>query len=150
MITRNLLLLLVALAAGGLQSIQGSINADLGRSLNHPLQATFISFFGAIIALIIVLAVLRPAIPSMAQLKSIPAINFTGGIYGIIFVTTVLVLAPKIGIANTLVAAIVGQVIVSVILDHFGLFGLALRPLSLYRLIGCAGLVISLLLIQKT
>ena len=88
--------------------------------------------------------------PSLAQLKSIPPINYTGGIYGIIFVTTILILTPRIGIANTLVAAIVGQVIVSVILDHFGLFGLAQRSISLSRLLGCVGLVVCLLLIQKT
>jgi len=147
---RNLLFLALALCVGGLLPIQGAINAHLGKSLNHPLQATFISFFGAIILLVILLMAFNPSLPSITQLKSTPAFYFTGGIYGVIFVTTILVLAPRIGIANTLVATIIGQLIVSVALDHFGVFGLQRLPVNGLRLLGCAGLVISLYLIQKT
>lgn len=147
---RNLLFMVLALGVGGLLPIQGAINAHLGKSLNHPLQATFISFFGAIILLVLLLLALNPTLPSITQLKSTPAFYFTGGVYGVIFVTTILVLAPRIGIANTLVATIIGQLIVSVALDHFGVFGLQRLPVSGIRLMGCAGLLISLYLIQKT
>jgi transporter family-2 protein len=146
---KNLLLLMVALFAGGLVPVQGSINAHLSKGLNHPLQATFISFFGAVLLLVVVLMALNPALPTLSQLRSIPPIYYTGGIYGVLFVTTLLVLTPHIGIASTVVATIVGQLILSVILDHLGLFGLARHPLSLSRLIGSAGLLVSLYLIQK-
>lgn len=147
---KTFLFLTIALGVGGLLPIQGAINAHLGKSLNHPLQATFISFFGAIILLIILLALLNPRLPSLAQLQSTPGIYFTGGVYGVIFVTTILMLAPRIGIANTLVATIVGQLIVSVLLDHFGVFGLTRYPISTHRLMGCAGLIVSLYLLQRT
>ena len=48
---KNIVFLALALCVGGLLPVQGSINAYLGKSLNHPLQATFISFFGAILFL---------------------------------------------------------------------------------------------------
>ena len=147
---RNLVLLIVALCVGGLLPIQGAINAHLGKSLHHPLQATFISFFGAIVVLVIVLAVTHPPLPTITQLADIPWRYYTGGIYGVIFVTTILLLAPRIGIANTLVATIIGQLIVSVILDHIGGFGLQRLPVNGFRLLGCVGLVVSLYLIQKT
>jgi bacterial/archaeal transporter family-2 protein len=147
---KTLLFLLLALCVGGLLPVQGSINAQLGKSLNHPLQATFISFFGAIIFLILLLMVFNPPLPSVSQLKSTPAFYYTGGIYGVIFVTTILMLAPRIGIANTLVATIIGQLIVSVILDHFGTFGLQRQPINGYRLLGCVGLLVSLYMIQKS
>lgn len=147
---KSLLYLIVALCAGGLVPIQGSLNAHLSKSLNHPLQATFISFFGAVILLGIILLALNPPLPNVAQFKSIPPIYYTGGIYGVLFVTTIFVLAPRIGIANTVVAAIIGQLVLSVILDHFGLFGLVRRPITVFRMLGCIGLVISLYLIQKT
>jgi transporter family-2 protein len=146
---KNCIFLFLALCVGGLLPVQGSLNAHLGKSLNHPLQATFISFFGAILVLFLLLLALSPPLPSVSQLKSTPAVYYTGGIYGVVFVTTILMLAPRIGIANTLVATIVGQLIVSVILDHFGVFGLVRHPISGYRLIGCAGLMVSLYLIQK-
>lgn len=147
---KNYIFLFLALCVGGLLPIQGSINAHLGKSLNHPLQATFISFFGAIIVLFLLLLALSPSLPSVSQLKSTPAFYYTGGIYGVMFVTTILMLAPKIGIANTLVATIIGQLIVSVALDHFGAFGLMRHPVNGFRLMGCTGLIVSLYLIQKT
>jgi bacterial/archaeal transporter family-2 protein len=147
---KNLLFLMLALCVGGLLPIQGTLNAHLGKSLNHPLQATFISFFGAMILLVVLLLVLHPSLPTISQLKSTPAIYYTGGIYGVIFVTTILVLAPRIGIANTLVATIIGQLIVSVFLDHIGAFGLPRHPVNGFRLLGCIGLLVSLYLIQKT
>ena len=147
---KNLLFILAALCAGGLVPIQGSINAHLSKGLNHPLQATFISFFGAVLLLVAVLMVLNPSLPTLAQLRSIPPIYYTGGAYGVLFVTTILVLTPLIGIASTVTATIVGQLILSVILDHFGLFGLQRHPVDLPRLIGGAGLLVSLYLIQKS
>ena len=147
---RTFLFLLVALGVGGLLPIQGAINAHLGKSLNHPLQATFISFFGAIIVLVFLLAALNPQLPTLDELKSTPAIYYSGGVYGVIFVTTILMLTPRIGIANTLVATIIGQLMVSVALDHFGGFGLTRQPITVYRLLGCVGLIVSLYLIQKT
>ena len=147
---KNLLLILIALCAGGLVPVQGALNAHLSKNLNHPLQASFVSFIGAVVLLIVVLLILGPPLPSLSQLKSTPAIYYSGGIYGVIFVTMVLVLTPHIGIANTVVAALVGQIIISVMLDHTGLFGLVRHPMTIYRLIGCAGLFVSLYLIQKT
>ena len=147
---KNLLFLSLALCVGGLLPIQGAINAHLGRSLNHPLQATFVSFLGATVVLVLLLLVLNPTLPTIPQLTSTPVFYYTGGIYGVIFVTTILVLAPRIGIANTLVASIVGQLIISVCLDHVGAFGLARLPVNGFRLLGCMGLLISLYLIQKT
>lgn len=44
---KNLACLRLALVVGGLVPIQGSINAGLGRSVNHPLQAAFVSSLGS-------------------------------------------------------------------------------------------------------
>jgi bacterial/archaeal transporter family-2 protein len=145
---KKLVFLVIALCVGGLVPIQGTINAHLGKSLNHPLQATFISFFGAVLILVLLLLALNPSLPSLAQFKSIPFFYYSGGVYGVVFVTTILMLAPRIGIANTIVATIVGQLLISVILDHFGVFGLARYPVSALRILGCVGLLVSLYLIQ--
>ena len=61
----------------------------------------------------------------------------------------ILVLAPNIGIANTLAASIAGTLIVSVAFDHFGLIGLPVQPVNATRIVGCVGMLISLVLIQR-
>ncbi len=142
-------LMTFALLIGGLIPLQGSLNAQLGKVMNHPLQAAFISFVGGTLSLLILLLVLRPEIPGVKVLQGQPWYLFTGGFLGACFVTMVLVLAPHIGIANTLAAAIAGQLIMSVAFDHFGWLGLAVQPAGLSRILGCIGLVVSLILIQR-
>ncbi len=146
---KTILLMLVALVIGGALPLQGALNSHLGKALNHPLQASFVSFFGAVLFLVVLLAVVRAPLPSAAQLGGIPWYYYTGGVLGVVLVTAILVLTPVIGVANTLAAVIAGQLILSVILDHFGLLGLEVRAASPLRIVGCFGLIASAVLIHR-
>jgi transporter family-2 protein len=55
---------------------------------------------------------------------------------------------PKIGIANAVVAALCGQVILSLILDHFGVLGLSVNSINIQKIIGSVFLILGLLLIN--
>ena len=68
---------------------------------------------------------------------------------GVVFVTTVILLVPEIGTANMLAGAIVGQLIVSAVFDHFALFGLPKTPLTLQRSIGIILLIVGVFLVAK-
>lgn len=144
-----LIFMTVALLIGGLLPLQGAINSQLGRALNHPLQASFISFLGGLLAILALLLVLRPELPRAELLRGQPWFLFVGGLIGASYVTMVLTLAPKIGIANTLTASIAGTLVVSMAFDHFGLFGLPVHPVNLMRAAGGLGMLISLVLIQR-
>ena len=139
----------VALLIGGLLPLQGAINAQLGKVLNHPLQASFISFFVGTSAIFLVLLLLRPELPRAELLRVQPWYLFFGGLIGASYVTMILVLAPSIGMANTLSASIAGTLVVSMAFDHFGLFGLPVHPINLARVAGCFGMLVSLFLIQR-
>lgn len=143
-------LMLVSLIVGGLFPIQGALNSHLNRFLNHPLQASFISFAGAIILLVILLLIFHPALPDTGKLFELDWYYFMGGACGVGFVTMFIILAPKIGIANTTAAFIAGQLMASVFLDHFGAIGLPVNPISMHRVIGCLLLIGGLLMIQRT
>ena len=41
------------------------------------------------------------------------------------------VLAGKIGVANFILMAVTGQIMSSMVIDHFGLFGVPIRPNNL-------------------
>lgn len=139
----------IALLVGGVLPLQSAINSRLGQVLSHPLQASFISFLGGTIGLLAVLTLIRPEFPSPALIRSQPWHLFVGGLLGAAYVTMIITVAPKIGIANTLTASIAGSIIVSVIFDHFGLMGMPIKVINLPRIIGSAGMLISLFLIQK-
>jgi len=150
MMVKTLWFVFIALLVGCLFPLQGALNAQLGKVVSHPLHATLISFIGGVIMLLILLIILQHGLPSIEQIKSTHWLNLTGGVYGVIIISSVILLTPRIGITNTIAAMVVGQLVFSVVLDHFGIFGLQERPINSVRLLGCFGLVLSLLLIQKS
>ena len=147
---KTLLLTGIALIMGGLIPVQSSLNSFLGQQLKSPLQATFINFAGGLVlALFLLLVVFRVTIPSMAVLKEIPWYYYFGGFIGVSFVTMVVMLTPKIGITNVLAGALVGQLIVSAVMDHFGLLNLNVHPITWNRVFGIIFLIVGIILTQK-
>lgn len=138
-----------ALAAGALMPIQSSLNARLGKLLPHPLQSSLTNFLVGSVALALLLIAIRAPWPSTAALAAIPPRFFLGGVLGAIFISTVLILLPRIGVLNVLASAVVGQLLVSILIDHFGWFGVPVQPVSLSRLAGALSLVAGLVLIQR-
>lgn len=146
---RTLLLMLIAMLAAGVIPVQAIVNGRLGQEVQNPLLASLISFTGGTMLLCLLVLLSSggwPAIPATARL---PWYLFTGGLLGAVFVTAVLMLVPRIGTANLLAAAIVGQLLMSLIIDHFALLGMPQGSVSLSKLGGAALLVLGMLLIQR-
>lgn len=141
-------MLLISLAVGGLLAVQGMVNGQLGKSLSHPLQASLISFTVAMLFLAIVMFFFGIKVPARQTLGEIPWYLYTGGLLGIIYVTTVLVLIPRAGVANVILAVFVGQMVISICADHFGWFNSPVRSLDITRISGCFLLLGGLYLIQ--
>jgi len=142
-------LVAIALLIGGLLSIQGSLNSHLGAFLKHPLQAAFVNFFVGTIALFILNIVLKTEIPTSKELVKVPVYLFFGGLLGAIYVTSAVVLIPKIGVTSMLAASIAGQLIISSVIDHFGFFNVPVHPISFGRIAGIALLATGIFFIQR-
>jgi transporter family-2 protein len=145
---QSLIMLTLAVMAGAVIPLQGGINALLGKNLGHPLWATLASLLVSVVALGLVLLLLRPALPNLALATKAPLWVWSGGLYGVCFISLALILIPKLGASGFVAAAIAGQLIASLLLDHFGALGLALRPLSGPRLLGALLLVAGVAVIQ--
>jgi len=139
----------VALLIGGLLAIQGSINSQLGSYLKHPIQAAFVNFLVGTFCLLLFNLLMRTGAPKMSVLTQIPYYLFLGGILGAIFVSSVVILIPKIGVATMLGASIGGQMILAAIIDHYGFFNLTVHPISSGRIIGIIFLIAGIFLIQR-
>lgn len=128
---------LTALLAGMALASQSAINSQLAKGLlGQPLVASAISFaIGTVVLFVICLwkADLSGAwqhLPEQAWWK------WVGGILGAWFVFTIVYLAPKIGMTNMLFFVIVGQLLMAAVIDHFALFGMPIRPLELWHILG--------------
>lgn len=146
---RTLLLMAVAMLAAAIIPIQAIVNGRLGQEVQNPLLAALISFAGGTIALAILLVVSARGVPTLPAGAELPWFLFTGGLLGAVFVTVVLILVPKIGTANVLAAAIAGQLLMSLIVDHYSLLGVPQSSVSLTKIGGVLLLVAGMLLIQR-
>jgi len=55
---------------------------------------------------------------------------------------------PRLGAATTLALVVVGQMVGSLLLDQFGLFGTPQHPVSVIRIAGAACLILGVVLIR--
>ena len=141
--------LLLALAAGVLLPVQAGLNAQLRSALGSPIAAAFISFLVGTAALAAATLLFRISFPVSRAWAVTHPVQWSGGIIGALYVLAAVVLAPKLG-AGTLVAAVVaGQMITSLLLDHYGLIGFPVHPLSAVRFIGAALIIVGVVLIQR-
>lgn len=141
-------LLLLAVIAGAVVPFQSAINANLGRGLGHPLWATLASLLVSIIVLLPVIIALRLPLPSLAFITRAPLWMWAGGAFGVCFISLALMLLPRLGASGFIALAVAGQILASLLLDHFGLFGLAQRPMTTPRALGALLLVAAVVLIQ--
>ena len=142
------LMLLVAMSAFVIP-VQAIVNGRLGQIVQNPFLAAVISFTGGTIVLSVLLLIWSQGIPSVSTGTPIPWYLYTGGLLGAVYVTTVLCVVPTIGPANVIAAAIVGQLFMSLVMDHWGLWGVQPNPITTAKATGAVLLIVGALLIQR-
>ena len=144
----KLLLILFVIIVGTLGPIQTGVNATLSSYLAHPSQAAFISFLGGVIIYSIILFFLKPTLPSLDELKKIPLWAFTGGLMGACIVFGAIIIAPKIGAATYVSTFITGTIIMSLLLDHFGLMAFQTKPIDLWTIFGASLVITGMMIVN--
>jgi len=143
------LLLLFAFVAGVALPVQFSINAVLRGFVGGPAVAATISFFGGTLALIVVALVLRESWQLGEAVARAPGWAWVGGLLGALYVLATIVVIPRLGAATTVGLILAGQVLASIVIDHFGLIRVPVHELNIPRLAGAVLIVIGVALVQR-
>jgi transporter family-2 protein len=143
------LYLLLALLAGAMMPTQAAINNKMAAFVDSPVLAAFISFFVGTVALFVYVVASGTPLSNLTSAKNAPAIAWVGGIMGAFFVTAAVTLVPRVGVAMTFSLIIAGQMIVTLVLDHFGFLGLEQRPVSITRVLGILLITCGVILIRR-
>ncbi|MEZ5675655.1 transporter family-2 protein [Thalassovita litoralis] len=138
---------LTMMAAGIGIPILAALNAQLGVRIGSPVAAAAILFCVAFTAASIAVLLHGPA--PIAQAVHAPKYLFLAGLLVLFYVLSVTFVAPKFGIGNAIFFVLLGQLISAAVIDHFGLFGARLNPLSLNRTIGIALMSAGVYMAQK-
>jgi transporter family-2 protein len=141
----TILALLGALVAGLALGVQASINAHLGRALADPIVASCISF-GVGFAVLLLLSLPRIAALEWSAVRDLPWWAWTGGAIGTIYMVSMVVGVPRLGVLTMVTAVVLGQVCASLVLDAVGAFGGAVVGVSWQRLLAAACLLAGVVL----
>lgn len=129
--------LLLILFAGLLNPIQTGVNSILRERVKTPILSSSISFIVGLTCLaILTLATCGYLFPELEVLDQIPWWAWGGGIMGAIGLTGNILLFPKLGGVLTVLFPMLGQILMSVLIDSFGWFGSSTIPLGSGRIIG--------------
>lgn len=126
---------LTMLAAGIGIPVLAALNAALGQRLGSPLAAGVILFVVAFFCALIV-TLLTGHLPRIAGMTSAPKHLFLAGCLVAFYVLSITWAAPKFGVGNAVFFVLLGQLFSAAAIDHFGLFGAQISPLTLARTTG--------------
>ncbi len=128
----------LAVAAGLVLTIQVGVNATLRNALGNPVMAALMSFLIGLAGLALFLIVTRAPLPTKAALFAAPAWAWVGGLLGAFYVATAIGVGPRLGAAALLALTVLGQLMASLVVDHYGWLGFPQHTISVARLMGAA------------
>lgn len=132
--TETILLIAIAAIAGIAVALQAQFMGIMDRTAGS-VTSVFITYgTGAIGAVIVYLA----RRPPLAPIRQIPGYAWLAGALGLVIVGALGYAAPRLGLARAIVVVVAAQLLAALVIDHFGLFTAAQRPVDPSRALGFA------------
>ncbi len=138
--------ILVGLIGGAAVGLQGPIAGAMGQRVGGIASSLIIHVSGAVFSALFL--IVRGG-EKIKDWQTLPWYMLCAGIFGLILYQTINVTLPRVGSTMMVALIIVGQLLVGVVVDHFGLLGVATRHIDLPRALGVAVLVLGAYLIAK-
>jgi transporter family-2 protein len=126
----------IILIAGALQAWGPPMNGALRQALSNPWLASVVSFLPVIAFLMVVFVCLPRPLPSAYGLEQMSWWAPLGGLIGSVAVVAGLMFVDKVGAGAFAGLTITANLLMSLIIDKFGLFGMQVHELNLWRILG--------------
>jgi len=141
--------ILVMLIAGSAIALQSLFAGTFGQRIGVMESAFIVHLGGLVLAGAIVLFMRGGNMTSLTVLKSVPWYVYTAGFMGVLIVGAYSYGVPKLGLAASITLAILVQLVLSAILDHFGVLGTVQKSFDIYRGLGIGALLLGTWLILR-
>ena len=135
----------VMLLAGFGVPLLAALNAALGQRLGSPAAAALVLFTVALLATVLVTLGTRG---SFRHLSGAPVHLYLAGFLVAFYVLSITWIAPTFGVGNAVFFVLVGQLVSAALIDHFGLFGARVLPMTPTRALGIAVMAAGVFLTQ--
>lgn len=140
------LLMLTAILGGVAITLQGQFMGSMDLGLGTK-ESVFVTYASGGILITIILLFSRGG--NLQAWRDVPWYAFTAGILGLIIVGAIGFVVPRMGLAPGFTVIVAAQFIAAALIDHFGLFGAAVRSVDPIRTLGLAMLLVSVWLIMR-
>ncbi|MEH6688392.1 MAG: DMT family transporter [Halopseudomonas sabulinigri] len=137
----------LVLLGGAVLAAQSSINGKLGAQTGVVESAWLTFAMGAVITFLLMFFFESP---KEATLFSVPKWQLIGALFGVVYMLAIVFAVPRVGTAAATVAVISGQLLMSLLIDHFGWLGNNRLPLDPSRYLSMALLIGALTLIYMS
>ena len=134
-------LLAIAIFAGILNPFLGGMNTTLSKRINQPYWAVVFTFAIATTASLASALVSRQRLPEASSLANTPWWSWLGGLFAVGFVLSLTLVAEKLGASVFTSVTVTIAMLVSVVLDHYGVVGYPVHKVNVLRVVG--GLVMT-------
>jgi transporter family-2 protein len=139
------LIILIGLAGGVAVGLQGPMASMISQRLGIFESVFIVHLGGALIALIPMLIIGN----RLGEWRSVPWYVLGAGVFGLVVISAVSYMIPRVGVAAAVISVVAGQLLVSSALDHFGLLGAAVKPLDATRVLGLGVVLVGVWLTVK-
>jgi transporter family-2 protein len=143
----------ITLLAGAALTVQAGLNNQLREGIGNPVLAALISFAvgagGILLYLLFSLVMGTSTLPSEQQIATTAWWKWLGGLLGAVYVVTIILVINRLGATTTTGLIIAGQLILALVVDHYGWFGVAEHTISPLRLLGAVFLLAGVYCVQR-
>ena len=136
----------IAIMSGMAITLQGQFMGVLDRALG-TLTGVFITYVGGGLTIALLLIAFRGG--NLKNWQGVPWYAFSSGILGLIIVGSIGYVVPRLGLAKGLTLVVASQFLIASLIDHFGFFGAAVRPMEMIRLLGLCLMLLGVWLVVK-
>ncbi|RJT07053.1 DMT family transporter [Halococcus sp. IIIV-5B] len=134
--------IVLALGTGGIFAVELAINGHLGEEVESSIGAGLISFFIGSVVLVVATVSFGSPMSSIDAFGRTTWVMWTGGVLGAVLLVALILLLPRLGAATTVGLQITGQMVMSVVMDQFGVLGVPVDSVTIGNLVGVIATVL--------
>lgn len=144
----NLIPLASALLVGCLLAVQASVNLQLNRAVGTPYGASTLQL-GVATGLLLALAAAAGTVGALRLVPDVPFWQLLGGLASPLYITSGILLLPRLGALAAVGLFVTGQVVASVGLDLTGLLGVPGRAPTAGIVVGALAVLVGITVIIR-
>lgn len=138
---QSLIYIGLAFFMGIVMAVYLPMNSSVARHLGTPLTAN-VTFFVVALSTTLILFLLFGDTDTLANVKNVPLYLYLTGFIGALIVLGATFLVPQLGARRFFILLIAGQIVMAIVVSHFGILESPQDPISVKKIVGALFVVV--------